>query len=93
MKYAIRRLLLLSTLGGSLASGGLVSHYTFDETGGTTATDSGPAGANGTLGANVTLGTAGKFGTAFPFHKCLSDPFEFRTDLRGQFSHLLFRNA
>jgi hypothetical protein len=68
MKYAIRRLLLLSTLGGSLASGGLVSHYTFDETGGTTATDSGPAGANGTIGANVTLGTAGKFGTAFTFH-------------------------
>jgi LmbE family N-acetylglucosaminyl deacetylase len=45
-----------------------VSHYTFDETGGTTATDSGPAGAHGVIGTNVTLGTAGKFGTAFTFH-------------------------
>lgn len=46
----------------------LVSHYTFDETSGTTATDTGPAAANGLIGANVTLGAPGKFGTAFTFN-------------------------
>lgn len=53
--------------GGGVASGGLVSRYTFDETTGTTAVDSGPAGANGVIGSNVTLGVAGRFGTAFTF--------------------------
>jgi hypothetical protein len=50
------------------ANAALVSHYTFDEISGTTATDSGPAGANGAIGSNVTLGTAGVFGTAFTFN-------------------------
>ncbi len=52
----------------------LVSHYTFDETSGTTATDSGPAVANGTIGSNVTLGTPGKFGTAFTFGNDATQP-------------------
>lgn len=51
-----------------MASGGLVSHYTFEETSGTTTADSGPAAATGTIGANVTLGASGKFGKAFTFN-------------------------
>ncbi|RYD41298.1 MAG: LamG domain-containing protein, partial [Verrucomicrobiaceae bacterium] len=68
MKHHIKTILLLSTLGAGMASGGLVSHHTFDETSGTTAADSGPAAADGTIGANVTLGVPGKFGTAFSFN-------------------------
>ncbi len=49
------------------ATAALISHYTFDETSGTSAVDSGPAGTNGAIGSNVTLGTAGVFGTAFTF--------------------------
>ena len=68
------KLLQLATFGSVLclcsgaATAALVSHYTFDETSGTTAADSGPAGANGIIGSNVTLGTAGVFGTAFTFN-------------------------
>ncbi|RYD48412.1 MAG: LamG domain-containing protein, partial [Verrucomicrobiaceae bacterium] len=69
MKHTINRLFLLSMLGAGMASGGLVSHYTFDETSGaTTAADSGPGASPGTIGANVTLGVPGKFGTAFTFN-------------------------
>lgn len=68
MNHTIKKLFLLSSLGAGMASGELVSHYTFDETSGTTATDSGPGGANGAIGTNVTLGVPGKFGTAFTFN-------------------------
>lgn len=68
MNHTIKKLFLLSSLGAGMASGGLVSHYTFDETSGTTAADTGPAAANGVIGANVTLGVPGKFGTAFTFN-------------------------
>ncbi len=67
MRQIMPQLVAIFALGASVADGGLVSHYTFDETSGTTATDSGPAVANGTIGSNVTLGTPGKFGTAFTF--------------------------
>ncbi|GAA5118645.1 LamG domain-containing protein [Luteolibacter yonseiensis] len=50
------------------AEAALISHYTFDELTGTTAVDSGPAGADGLIGSNVTRGTAGVFGTAFTFN-------------------------
>lgn len=62
-----RRFVAIVTLGISVANGNLVSHYRFDETSGTTATDGGPAAANGLIGSNVTLGAPGKFGTAFTF--------------------------
>ncbi|RYD22278.1 MAG: choice-of-anchor D domain-containing protein [Verrucomicrobiaceae bacterium] len=68
MNHTIKKLTLLSLLGAGMASGGLVSHYTFDETSGTTAADTGPAAANGVIGTNVTLGVPGKFGTAFTFN-------------------------
>lgn len=55
-------------LCSEVATAALISHYTFDEISGTTALDSGPAGANGAIGSNVTLGTAGVFGTAFTFN-------------------------
>ena len=64
------KLLLAATataLSLGTANAALISHYTFDETSGTVATDSGPAAANGAIGSNVTLGTPGKFGTAFTF--------------------------
>src|SRR5687767_4214767 len=67
MRQTMRQFIAIFALGISAANGNLVSHYTFDETSGTTAVDSGPAGANGTIGTNVTLGTPGKFGTAFTF--------------------------
>lgn len=72
MKYTIKLFALTAMLGFGTAGASLVSHYTFDETAGTTATDSGPAGANGTIGSNVTLGAPGKFGTAFTFNNDVS---------------------
>lgn len=60
-------LLSLAALSGQSASAALIAHYTFDETSGTTATDS-VSGANGAIGTNVTLGTTGKYGTAFTFN-------------------------
>ena len=50
------------------ARAALVSHYTFDESTGVTAADSGPAGADGVIGSNVTLATPGVFGTSFTFN-------------------------
>ncbi|RYD34544.1 MAG: LamG domain-containing protein, partial [Verrucomicrobiaceae bacterium] len=50
------------------AQAALISHYTFDELTGTTATDSGTAAVDGAIGANVTMGTTGVFGTAFTFN-------------------------
>ena len=64
----IHLLTVATALTFGVARAALISHYTFDETSGTTAVDSGPAAANGTIGSNVTLGVEGKFGTAFTFH-------------------------
>ncbi|MEK7952002.1 LamG-like jellyroll fold domain-containing protein [Luteolibacter soli] len=66
--HTINLLAVAAALTLGTAEAALISHYTFDETSGTTAVDKGSAGANGTIGANVTLGAAGKFGTAFTFH-------------------------
>jgi hypothetical protein len=66
--HTLNLLAVATVLSLGVAEAALISHYTFDETIGTTATDSGSAGANGTIGANVTLGTAGVFGTAFTFN-------------------------
>lgn len=68
MKKTIQSLAVMTAFTFGVAQATLVSHYTFDEAGGTTAVDSGPAAANGTIGSNVTLGAAGKFGTAFTFN-------------------------
>ncbi len=67
MNHSLTSIFAASSLGLLYAHADLVSHYTFDETSGTTAVDSGPAGLDGTIGSNVILGTAGKFGTAFTF--------------------------
>lgn len=67
MKKTIQFLFVASGLTLGMAEAALVSYYTFDETSGTSAVDSGPAAANGLIGSNVTLGTTGVFGTAFTF--------------------------
>ena len=54
--------LAVTALTIGMAKASLVSHYSFDETSGSTAVDSGPAGANGVIGSNVTLGAAGVSG-------------------------------
>ena len=64
----IHLLTVATALTFGVARAALISHYTFDETSGTTAVDNGSAAANGTIGSNVTLGAEGKFGTAFTFH-------------------------
>lgn len=64
----LKSLVAAAALTFGLANAALISHYTFDEASGTTAADSGPAGANGAIGSNVTLGTPGVFGTAFTFN-------------------------
>jgi hypothetical protein len=64
----IKFLAASTVLGFGLANAALVSHYTFDETTGSVAADSGPAAAPGAIGSNVVLGTPGKFGTAFTFN-------------------------
>lgn len=67
MKKNLHLLLTSILLCGATTHAALVSHFTFDELTGTTATDSGPAAANGVIGANVVLGTTGVFGTAYTF--------------------------
>ncbi len=64
----MKSLSLAFILSLGVANAELISHYTFDETSGTTAVDEGPAGADGVIGTNVTLGDPGVFGTAFTFH-------------------------
>ena len=73
MKDTIGRYLALFSLGAGLAHGGLISHYTFDETTGTSAQDRGTAGVNGVIGSNVLIGQPGKFGTAFTFKNDTTD--------------------
>lgn len=68
MKKTLPFLLIATALSLGTARAALVSYYTFDETSGTTAADSGPAAAAGVIGSNVTLGTTGVFGTAFTFN-------------------------
>ncbi|WP_367871803.1 LamG-like jellyroll fold domain-containing protein [Luteolibacter sp. Populi] len=64
---SLKSLISVTVLTCGLANAALISHYTFDETSGLTAADSGSAGATGAIGSNVTLGTPGVFGTAFTF--------------------------
>ncbi|GAA5118651.1 choice-of-anchor D domain-containing protein [Luteolibacter yonseiensis] len=68
MKKTIQFLVVTATLTLGVAKATLVSHFTFDETSGTTAADSVAGGTPGTIGTNVTLGAAGKFGTSFTFN-------------------------
>ena len=50
-----------------LLQGAQLSRYAFDETSGTTATDSGTSSSNGQIGSNVTKGTQGRSGNSFTF--------------------------
>ena len=66
----MRRLLLPAALllGGGAAHAGLIAHYKFDETSGTTATDSSGSGNTGTLnGMTGSEWTTGKVGGALSF--------------------------
>lgn len=68
MIKTIQSLVATATLFTGVANAALIAHYTFDETSGTTATDSSASGANGTIGSNVTKGAPGVFGTSFTFN-------------------------
>ena len=67
MKCTIAMMFAFCSLAVSAHAQPLIGHWTFDETSGTTASDSVAGGTDGAIGANVTLGVPGAVGTAFSF--------------------------
>src|ERR1043166_9522274 len=66
--WILAALLLMCHALAVAQTSGLVAAYAFDETSGTTVTDSSGNNSTGTLGSGVTRTTAGKFGSALVFN-------------------------